>query len=80
MLSGINHPDWIPELEEGKKILVVGASGGIGRALVQMIGKSKVKIGAHFATSDASLKTIDVENASIQLFKKNFQSASDCDD
>ena len=73
MLSGINHPDWVPELEDGKRILVVGASGGIGRALVQMIGKSNVKIGAHFATSDASLKTINVKNASMHLFKKEYQ-------
>jgi len=80
MLSGINHPDWVPELEDGKRILVVGASGGIGRALVQMIGKSNVKIGAHFATSNASLRTINVKNASMHLFKKNIMSASDCDD
>lgn len=73
-------PDWVPVLPDGKKILIVGASGGIGRALVQMIGMSDVKIGAHFATTDEQLKALNIQNASIHFFKKEFKQASDCDE
>ncbi len=45
-------PDWYPELARGSKVLVVGASGGMGRALVNMLKKGPAcTIGAHRYTS-----------------------------
>ncbi len=46
-------PDWIPRLDQGARVLVAGASGGIGRVLVDMLmqGPSAV-VGAHRNTGE----------------------------
>lgn len=38
--SPFRRPDWVPRLPSGARVLVVGASGGIGRALVAMLRES----------------------------------------
>ncbi|MFH1913499.1 MAG: SDR family oxidoreductase [Pseudomonadota bacterium] len=44
--------DWVPKVAEGSRILVVGASGGIGRALTTVLAESEgVVIGAHHGTT-----------------------------
>ena len=51
-------PDWFPRVEEGSRILVVGSSGGIGQALVNMLlHGSKCMIGAHYASARAKART-----------------------
>jgi 3-oxoacyl-[acyl-carrier protein] reductase len=31
------RPGWLPRLEPGTRILIAGASGGLGQALVEML-------------------------------------------
>lgn len=78
--ESINLPEWVPLLPEGKRILILGASGGIGRAVAQMIGKSKIKIGAHYSTSKEPLENINFEKADVHLFQKKFTIALHCEE
>ena len=42
------RPDWVPSVPTGTRILVVGASGGIGTAVCRMLAAgSDCVIGAH---------------------------------
>ncbi|MGB0681414.1 MAG: SDR family NAD(P)-dependent oxidoreductase [Magnetovibrionaceae bacterium] len=47
--SPFQAPDWQPRLPKGMRVLVAGASGGLGSALVNMIlaGSEDVIVGAH---------------------------------
>lgn len=46
--SPFSHPGWAPAVPDGARILVAGASGGIGRAVVDMLLRgSDCVIGAH---------------------------------
>ncbi len=50
-MTPFQPPTWVPRVEPGTRILVAGASGGLGRALVDMLLKgSDCVIGAHGAT------------------------------
>lgn len=50
-MTSFQPPKWVPRVEPGTRILVAGASGGLGRALVDMLLKgSDCVIGAHGAT------------------------------
>lgn len=41
-------PDWVPSVASGQRVLIAGASGGLGRAVVSMLRKgSDCVIGAH---------------------------------
>lgn len=52
-----SFPDWIPKVDPGTRILIVGASGGLGRALTTMLlGGSKCVVGAHGATRKPAAK------------------------
>lgn len=73
-----DFPDWVPMLKEGNRILIVGASGGIGRTLVKMMLRSKVFIGCHFATSSDRLKEFN-DNDKIKTFPMVFSNSSDCE-
>ena len=45
------RPDWVPQVPDGMRILVTGATGGLGRALVNMLCKGPDSIiGAHGAS------------------------------
>ena len=47
-----NFPEWVPKVEYGSKTLVVGASGGIGRAVINFLLKGpSCIIGAHRSKS-----------------------------
>lgn len=47
-------PAWTPRLAAGSRILIVGASGGIGRALANLLAKSpEVILGLHATRADA---------------------------
>ncbi|HOL50554.1 MAG TPA: SDR family oxidoreductase, partial [bacterium] len=72
-----NFPGWVPTIRDNSCILVVGASGGIGKSLVKMMLKSNVNIGCHFATNKESLKEFECfEN--VSFFPKIFSNSSDC--
>ena len=45
------RPDWVPAVPKGMRVLITGATGGLGRALVAMLqASSDCVIGAHGAT------------------------------
>ncbi len=48
MNNKFEYPQWSPQPEPGMKILITGASGGLGQSLVKMlINHSDAIIGAH---------------------------------
>ena len=74
MKSTFTLPDWIPRVESGKRILITGATGGLGRALVTMLMKgSDCIIGAHGAS-----QSIDMDDDRIIALKRHFQNQQDC--
>ena len=71
-----DRPDWVPVIKSGNRILIVGASGGLGQALVDMLlDGSDCVIGAHGASKNYQSKDKRV----IHLLKK-FKSEGDCVD
>ena len=68
------RPDWCPRLADGARVLVTGASGGLGTALVGMLleGPDCV-IGAHGATRDAPF-----DDARVIPLRRAFESEADC--
>jgi len=73
-MTNFERPDWVPVIKRGTRILVVGSSGGLGQALVNMLldGPDCV-IGAHGASKNNQSKDERV----VHLIKK-FKSESDC--
>jgi len=64
--SPFTSPDWEPAVEPGKRLLIVGASGGLGTSLVDMLLKSSdCTIGTHGATKayhgDSDPRTIPLQ-------------------
>lgn len=51
-----NFPGWLPQVPDGMRILITGASGGLGTSLVKMLldGSNDCVIGAHGATKNAA--------------------------
>lgn len=46
------RPDWVPVIKDGTRILIIGASGGLGQALVGMLLEgSDCIVGAHGSSS-----------------------------
>ena len=73
-MTSFAPPDWIPAAEPGARILVTGASGGLGRALVDMLlAGSDCTIGAHGANARHPSG-----DARIIHLSKTFESESDC--
>ncbi len=51
MSAGFTRPDWTPQAPSGMRILVTGATGGLGQAVVRMLLEgSDCIIGAHGAS------------------------------
>ena len=51
MTSPFIRPDWVPAVPAGLRVLITGATGGLGRALVAMLRQgSDCVIGAHGAS------------------------------
>jgi len=74
MKSTFTRPDWIPRVESGKRILITGATGGLGRALVAMLMEgSDCIIGAHGASH-----SIDIDDDRIIALKRTFENQQDC--
>jgi 3-oxoacyl-[acyl-carrier protein] reductase len=68
------RPDWAPRVENGMRVLIVGATGGLGRALVGMLLEgSNCIIGAHGAS-----QSIDIGDERIIPLKRTFAGEEDC--
>jgi len=69
-----SFPDWIPKVDPGMRILIVGASGGLGRALTAMLlDGSKCVIGAHGAT-----RTTAARGKRVIPIRRAFETETDC--
>lgn len=68
-------PGWVPKVEDGSRILVVGASGGLGGALVQMLldGSDDITVGAHGASKDCRY-----DDSRVVSLRRAFDQPSDC--
>ena len=73
-MTDVQFPGWIPEVALGTRVLVTGASGGLGKALVAMLlDGSECTVGAHGASKTAG--AIDPRVIHIQ---RPFESEADC--
>lgn len=73
-MSTFHRPDWIPHVVPGTRILVTGASGGLGRALVRMLlAGSDCVIGAHGAS-----KGVGVKDRRVIALHRAFRNEADC--
>ena len=72
-----NHfvkPKWVPRVEDGMKILITGATGGLGRALVKMLlSGSNCIIGAH-----GSSQVLQQEDKRVFNISGTYQTDDDC--
>lgn len=74
MNNSFIRPDWTPRVADGMRILVTGASGGLGRALVDMLLEgSNCVIGAHSAS-----QPVDIKDERVIPLTRKFESDSDC--
>jgi 3-oxoacyl-[acyl-carrier protein] reductase len=74
MKSAFTRPSWVPRNDSCKRILITGATGGLGRALVNMLLEgSDCVIGAH-----GSSQTFDNPAKKVIVLSKNFRTADDC--
>jgi NAD(P)-dependent dehydrogenase (short-subunit alcohol dehydrogenase family) len=72
--SPFSRPDWAPTLPEGSRVLVIGASGGIGSALVDMLRTSPgCIIGAHGNSKEPA-----VTGDGIFPLRQKFGCEADC--
>ena len=73
-MTDIQFPDWIPSVAPGMRVLVTGASGGLGQALVAMLlDGSECTIGAHGAS-----KLADTDNERVIHIQRPFVREGDC--
>ena len=73
-MSDFIKPGWLPSVLPGMRILVVGASGGLGLALTQMLlDGSECVIGAHGAS-----KGVNIEDPRVIPILRPLETESDC--
>ena len=69
------RPGWVPQVNDGMSVLVTGASGGIGSAVVRMLlDGSNCTIGAHSRETPC-----DFNDDRVIPLVQAFSSAKDCD-
>ena len=67
-------PDWVPRVPVGTRVLITGATGGLGSALVRMLLKgSTCMIGAH-----GSSRKPEFENDRIIPLSQTFSDENSC--
>jgi NAD(P)-dependent dehydrogenase (short-subunit alcohol dehydrogenase family) len=67
-------PDWAPTVRPGSRILITGASGGLGQALTRMLLKSpECVIGAHGSTKETG-----ITDDRILSIRRSFANEDDC--
>lgn len=73
-MSTFKRPDWTPQIPEGMRVLVTGATGGLGRALVDMLLQGPdCTIGAH-----GNSQAFESSDPRIIPLQKFFSSEEDC--
>ncbi|NQU57193.1 MAG: hypothetical protein HQ513_08155, partial [Rhodospirillales bacterium] len=73
-MTDFNRPDWVPKVADGTRVLITGASGGLGRALMGMLLEgSDCIIGAHGAS-----KTPAATDVRIIPLQRSFDSDAGC--
>lgn len=73
-MNEFRAPDWQPKAAPGSRILIIGASGGLGRALAKMLlSGSDCVIGGHGATNEP-----DADDPRVIPLKREFSSDADC--
>ena len=73
-MTNFDRPGWEPSVETGTRILITGASGGLGQALVGMLLKGPdVVIGAHGAANRHPS-----DDARVIHLSKAFETEDDC--
>ena len=69
----------IPQVESGKRILITGASGGLGRETMQLFARSELWLGAHYYRNVQPLRQLikkdQFKKSQVQLFEANLTSA-----
>ena len=74
MKSVFTPPDWVPSVPVGMRVLITGATGGLGRALVSMLLKgSSCMIGAH-----GSSRKPEFEDDRIIALSQTFSDENSC--
>ncbi|MBT3237391.1 MAG: SDR family oxidoreductase [Rhodospirillaceae bacterium] len=74
MKSEFTRPDWMPQVPDGMRILVTGATGGLGRAVVAMLADgSDCIVGAHGASQG-----FETTNDKVIPLKRTFETEEDC--
>ena len=72
--NSFSRPEWVPQVESGTRILITGSTGGLGRAVVEMLlDGSDCVIGAHGAS-----QTSDQNNDNIIPLTRTFKNKNDC--
>lgn len=76
-MTAFHRPGWVPRVEPGFRVLVAGATGGLGRALVAMLreGSTDCVIGAHGASQDFDTGG----DAGIIPLRRALNGQADCD-
>lgn len=78
MTSEKPFPDWAPVLPQGSKILVIGASGGIGASLVRLLLEGNpVVIGLHYNTSRPGIES-DSESHTMIYIQEDLSEEKGC--
>jgi len=73
-MTSFERPDWAPAIESGARILVTGASGVLGRVLVDMLlDGPKCTIGAHGST-----QRHPSDDKRVLHLTKKFETEADC--
>lgn len=75
-MTPFSPPEWTPQIQPGARILITGATGGLGTALINMILGSPVdcRIGAHGAS-----RTFESTDPRVVPLVRPFKDAADCD-
>ena len=74
MKNIFKSPDWVPCVPVGMRVLITGATGGLGRALVRMMLKgSTCMIGAH-----GSSQPPKIDNDKIIPLSQTFSDENSC--
>ena len=74
MSPDFTRPDWVPQLPRGKRVLVAGATGGLGAAIVSMLLEgSDCVVGAH-----GSSRIFEAEDDRIIPLQAEFVDEESC--
>ncbi len=73
-VNRFSRPGWVPRVPDGSRILITGASGGLGRALTAMLLEgSDCVIGAHGASNKP-----EAEGDGVIPITQTFENEADC--